>query len=150
MQRIVNDQTIYMIGARAKCKIGWEATEYWSASICMWWFRFLHPRWTWGLQGIDRAITTCHLPLNHGKGNVFTIPPYPSTMFAYVETTQVLPEPRSYGSIGIGLGHTQMHDEPPPQLSSNSTHTSCMNDEEQRWTCQDHSIQTSLVHISWV
>jgi hypothetical protein len=53
-------------------------------------------------------------------------------MLAYVETTQVPPGPRPYGSIGKGLGHTQMHDEPSPQLSSNSTHINYMNVEERR------------------
>jgi hypothetical protein len=53
-------------------------------------------------------------------------------MFAYVETTQVSPGPQPYGSTDKGLGHTRRHDEPPPQLSSNSTHINYMNVEEQR------------------
>jgi hypothetical protein len=56
------------------------------------------------------------------------IPPYPSTMLAYIETTQIPRGPRPYESTGNGLGHTRRHDEPPSQLSSNSTHTSYMND----------------------
>jgi hypothetical protein len=35
VQRTVDDHTSYMIRARAKCKIGREANEYWSASILM-------------------------------------------------------------------------------------------------------------------
>jgi hypothetical protein len=35
VQRTVDDHTSYMIRVRAKCKIGWVATEYWSASILM-------------------------------------------------------------------------------------------------------------------
>jgi hypothetical protein len=46
--------------------------------------------------------------------------PYPSTMLAYTETTQIPLGPRPYRSIGKELGHTRRHDEPPPQLSSNS------------------------------
>jgi hypothetical protein len=33
-----------------------------------------------------------------------------------------------YGSTSIGHGKTRRNDEPPPQLSSNSNHISCMND----------------------
>ena len=72
MQSTGNDHTNYMIRARTKCKIGREATEYWSASILMLQFRLLHPNERGGLQGTDRAATTCCLPLNRGKGNVFT------------------------------------------------------------------------------
>ena len=35
MQRTSDDHTNYMVRARIKCKIGWEATEYWSASNLM-------------------------------------------------------------------------------------------------------------------
>jgi hypothetical protein len=35
MQRTVDDHISYMIRASAKCKIGREATKYWSASILM-------------------------------------------------------------------------------------------------------------------
>jgi hypothetical protein len=56
------------------------------------------------------------------------VPPYPSTMLAYVETTQVPSGPQAYGSTDKGLRHTQRHGEPPPQLSSNYTHISYMND----------------------
>jgi hypothetical protein len=56
------------------------------------------------------------------------VSPYPSILLAYTETTQVPLGPQPYGSTGKELGHTRRHDEPPPQLSSNSTHTSYMND----------------------
>ena len=35
MPRIVNDHTNYMIRVRTKCKIGREATKYWSANNLM-------------------------------------------------------------------------------------------------------------------
>ena len=56
-QRTIDDHTNYMVRARPKCKIGWEATEYWSASNLMWWFRLLHPTRTWG---ITRDRYGCH------------------------------------------------------------------------------------------
>jgi hypothetical protein len=55
-------------------------------------------------------------------------PPYLSNMLACIETTQIPLGPQPYGSIGKGLGHTRRHDEPPPQLRSNSIHISYMND----------------------
>ena len=57
VQRTVNDHTSYMIRARAKCKIGQEATEYWSASNLVWQFRLLHPIQTWE---ITRDGQDCH------------------------------------------------------------------------------------------
>jgi hypothetical protein len=56
------------------------------------------------------------------------VPPHPSTMLVHIETNQVPLGPRPYGSTGKGLGYTQRHDEPSPQLSSNSTHISYKND----------------------
>ena len=50
------------------------------------------------------------------------ISPYPSTMLAYIETTQIPPGPWPYGSTGKELRHTRRHNELPSQLSSNSTH----------------------------
>jgi hypothetical protein len=35
IQRLVNDHTSYIISFRAKCEVGSEATEYWSASNLM-------------------------------------------------------------------------------------------------------------------
>jgi hypothetical protein len=32
IQRLVNNHTNYIISTRAKCEVGREATEYWSAS----------------------------------------------------------------------------------------------------------------------
>ena len=71
MQRTVDNHTTNMVRGRTKCEIDREATEYWSASILMWQLRLLHPDERGGLQVMDRAITTYHLPLNRGKGNVF-------------------------------------------------------------------------------
>jgi hypothetical protein len=49
-------------------------------------------------------------------------------MLAYTETIQILLGPQPYGLTGKELGHTRGHDEPPPQLSSNSTYINYMND----------------------
>jgi hypothetical protein len=50
-----------------------EATEYWSASNLMWQFMYSYTMAERGeIQGTDRAVTTCRLPLNHGTWNAFT------------------------------------------------------------------------------
>jgi hypothetical protein len=72
MQRIVSNHTYIWLRVRARYEMGWESTEYWSTSILMWQFRLLHPDEHEGLQGTDRAITTCRLPLNRRKRNVST------------------------------------------------------------------------------
>ena len=57
IQRSVNDHTSYIISFRAKCEVGQEAIEYWSASNLMLQFRLLHPSRTWG---ITRDEQGCH------------------------------------------------------------------------------------------
>ena len=49
-----------------------------------------------GLQGTDRAVTTCSLPPQPWKGTMHSpVAPYPSTTLAYTETTQIpqVPDP---------------------------------------------------------
>jgi len=66
VQRTVNDHTSYMTRDRTKFEMDGEISEHWSASK--------HERLSDSytilecgvLQGTDRAITTYHLPLNHG------------------------------------------------------------------------------------
>jgi hypothetical protein len=78
------------------------------------------------LQGTNRAITTCRLPLNHGTSSHSKVSIYPSTIPMYKETICIPPKPRPYGSTSIGYGQTRRNDKPPPRLSSNSNHISCM------------------------
>ena len=72
VQRTSDDHTNYMVRARNECKIGWEATEYWSASNPCDNLDSYNLSECGGLQGMDRAITTCRLPLNQRVGNAFT------------------------------------------------------------------------------
>jgi len=81
-----------------------------------------------GLQGMDRAVTTCRLPLNRGIGMHPPGPLYPSTMLTYNGPTQVPPGPRPYGSTGKRLGHTRRHDETPYLDNSILIHLHSMND----------------------
>jgi hypothetical protein len=71
VQRTVDDYTSYMTRVRAKFKINGEIFKHWSASKR----ERLYDSYTIpkreGLQGTDRAVTTCRLPLNRG------IPSYP-------------------------------------------------------------------------
>jgi hypothetical protein len=60
-----------------------------------------------GLQGMDRAVTTCRLPLNRGAPSYPKIPVYLSTMLMYKETSNIPTGLRPYGSTSIGHGQTQ-------------------------------------------
>jgi hypothetical protein len=71
MQRIVNDHTSYMTRVRAKFKMDREIFEHWSASKRERLSDSYKIPERGGLQGTDRAVTTCHLPLNR------RIPSYP-------------------------------------------------------------------------
>jgi hypothetical protein len=76
---------------------------------------------------MDRAITTCRLPLDRRKGNAITRPYIPGHL-ASVYSDHLVPRgPRSYGLIGKELGRTRRHDEPPPILSSKPQQTYIMN-----------------------
>jgi hypothetical protein len=83
-----------------------------------------------GLQGMDRAVTTCHLPLNCGAPSYSLVSVHSSTMPVYKETTHVTLGLQPYGltskNIGKPEGTTNHHRNP----SSTSTHTSHMNVEE--------------------
>jgi hypothetical protein len=67
MQRTVDDHTNYMVRARPKCKMDREICGHWSASKPG---RLMNSYMKipehGGLQGTNRVITICHLPLNHG------------------------------------------------------------------------------------
>jgi hypothetical protein len=55
------------------CEMDREATEYWFASNLMWQFTYSNTMAERGeVQGMDRAVTTCCLPLNHGTWNAST------------------------------------------------------------------------------
>ena len=66
-----------------------------------------------GLQGTDRAVTTCRLPLNRGIGMHPPGPLYPSTMLTYNGPTQVprVPDPtdRQVRDLGIPEGMMKHH-----------------------------------------
>jgi hypothetical protein len=105
IQRLINNHTSYIISTTAKCEADWEATEYWSN--LMWQFRLLHPSQIWG---ITRDGKGCHhLPPTPQpwKGPMHSpVSPYPSTMLAYIETTQIPLGPWPYGLTGKELEHT--------------------------------------------
>jgi len=44
---------------------------------------------TWGLQRMNRAVTTYRLPLNYGAPSYLKAPMHPSTTHVYKETTHV-------------------------------------------------------------
>ena len=126
-KRIVDDHKNYMVRAKPKCKIDGETSGHWSASA---WEALRTPTWIserGGLQGMDRDITTCHLPLNYGAPSYLKVPVYPSTTPVYKETTHITLGLRPNGSTSIGHGQTQRNDELSPQPSSTSTHTSHIN-----------------------
>jgi hypothetical protein len=52
--------------------MGRDTTKYWSASILMWQLDSYTLDEHGGLQGTDRAVTTCRLSLNRRKRNVST------------------------------------------------------------------------------
>jgi hypothetical protein len=106
MQRIVSNHTYIWLIVRTRHEMGRETTEYWFASILMWQFRLLPPDECGGLQGMDRAITTCRLPLNQRKGNVFACSLVPELTPVYKETTHIPLGLQPYGSTSIGHGHT--------------------------------------------
>jgi hypothetical protein len=81
-----------------------------------------------GIQGTDKAVTTCRLPLDRGKGMQSPATIYLGTSLAYRVTTHIPCCPRPYGSTGKGLGPTQRHDEPPLVLGSKPQQTYGMND----------------------
>ena len=129
MQRTVNDHTSYMIRVTTKFKMDREISEHCSISKC----ERVENSYTiperGGLQGMDMAVTTYCLPLNHGAPSYPKVSVHPSTTPMYKETTHIPLGLRPYRSTSIGHGQTQRNDEPPPQPSSTSTHTSSMNGE---------------------
>jgi hypothetical protein len=66
----------------------------------------------WGLQGMDRAVTTCRLPLNRGAPSYPNVLMHLGTTPVYKETTHIPLGLRPYGSTSIGHGQTQRNDEP--------------------------------------
>ena len=115
MQKTVNDHTSYMIRVRTKFKMNGEISEHCSISKC----ERVENSYTipehGGLQGMDRAITTCCLPLNHGAPSYLKVPMHPSTLPMYKETTHIPPGLRPYQSTSIGHGQTRRNDEPSSQ-----------------------------------
>jgi hypothetical protein len=72
------------------CALDRETTEYWSASNLMW--QFMHSYTLaehGGLQGMDRAVTTCRLPLDCGLGMQTPATIYLGTTPTYILTTLV-------------------------------------------------------------
>jgi hypothetical protein len=76
---------------------------------------------------MDKAITTCCLPLNRVTLSNPKVPVHLSTTPMYKETTHT-PGTQPYGLTGKGYGQTQRNYELPPQLNYTSTHTNHMND----------------------
>jgi hypothetical protein len=86
VQRTVDDHTSHML-VRAKFKIDREISKHWSTSKRKrLWDSYTIPEHG-GLQGMNRAITSCRLPLNHGIPSYPQVLVYPSTMPVYKETT---------------------------------------------------------------
>jgi hypothetical protein len=119
---------IHGIGLELCKRMDRETTKYWSAINLMWQFTHSYTLVErGGIQGTDRAISTCRLPLDRRKGMQSHTPIYLGTSPVYIVTTQVPRGPRPYGSICKELGCTRRHDEPPPVLSSNPQQTYGMN-----------------------
>ena len=127
MQRTVNDHTNYIISIRAKCEAGRRPPSTGLPATSCDNLDSYTLQIRGGLQGTNRAVTTCRLPLNRGAPSYPKVFVHLGTMPVYKETTHIPLGLRPYGSTSIGHEQTQRNDEPPPQLSSTSTHTSHMN-----------------------
>jgi hypothetical protein len=121
-QRIVNDHTSYMTRVRAKFEMDREIpglglpshrdfTNSYTKAECG------------GLQWTDRAVTTCHLLLNHGALSYPKVPMHLSTMPVYKETTHTPRDYKTSKNMGNPVGTTNHHLNP----SSTSTQKSLMN-----------------------
>jgi len=60
-----------------------------------------------GLRRKDRAVTTCHLPLNRGVPSYPKVPVHPDNMLVYKETTHIPPGLRPYGSTSKDMGNPE-------------------------------------------
>ena len=87
---------IYMIRANVRLRITWRSNV---AGLPAKW-DFMNSYTIYGRGGMprtDRAVTTCHHPLNHGISSYLKIPMYPGTMPAYKVPTHVPPGLQPYG-----------------------------------------------------
>jgi hypothetical protein len=126
LQRTVNDHTRYMIRVRAKFEMDGEIPGLGLPGHRDFTNSYTNTKHG-GLQGMDRAVTTCRLPLNRGALSYSKVPMYPSTMPVYKETTHIPLGLQPYGltskNMGKPEGTTNRHLNP----SSTSTHTSHLN-----------------------
>jgi hypothetical protein len=126
VQRTINDHTSYMTRVKTKFEVDREipGLDLLSHRDFMNSYTILE---FGGLQGTDRAITTCRLPLNRGALSYPKVPVHPSTTPVYKETTHILPGLQPYRLTSKNMGKpketTNRHLNP----SSTSTHTSHMN-----------------------
>jgi hypothetical protein len=78
-----------MTRVRTKCEMDGEISGHWFASKP----GRLQDSYTisrhGGLQGMDRAVTTCRIPLNCGIPSYPKVPMHSSTMLVYKETTHI-------------------------------------------------------------
>ena len=121
--------TCSWIRLRSRRKMTGSPLGYWSASIPGGILDFYTIPERGGVQGTDRAVTTCRLPHYRGVPSYSPILVYPSTMLVYRRNTQIPPGLRPYGSTSKNLGGlaspTNLH----PKHSSWSKHERYMNDE---------------------
>ena len=128
IQRLVNDHTSYIISLRAKYEAGRVATEYWSASNLCDNLDSYTPVERGGLQGTDRVVTTCRLPLNRGKGQCIDLSLHtqaPRLRIQKLLKSPRVPDPmdRQVKNLSTPKGTMNHH----LKLSSNSTHISHTN-----------------------
>jgi hypothetical protein len=109
MQRIVSNHTYTWLRVRTKCEMDREIPSLGLPGHRDFTNSYTNPE-RWGLQGMDRAVITCRLPLNRGVSSYPKVPVYPSTTPVYKETTHVPLGLWPYGSTSIGHGHTRRHD----------------------------------------
>ena len=64
---------------------------------------------------MDKAVTTCRLPLNRGISSYLKVPVHPTTTHVYKETTYIPPGTPTLRIDKQEYGQTQRNDELPPQ-----------------------------------
>ena len=88
VQRTVNGHTSYMTKVRAKFEMDKEIPGLDLPSYRDFMNSYTIPKHG-GLQGTERAVTTCRLPLNRGAPSYLKVPVHSSTTPVYKETTHI-------------------------------------------------------------
>jgi hypothetical protein len=75
-----------------------------------------------GLQGTNRFVANCRLPLNCGISSYPKVPVYSSTMPVYKDTTHIPPRIQPYRLTSKNMGKLEGMTNHHPNPSSTSTH----------------------------